>query len=87
MHGDVAVLPEWSRANYPQSKVQGNANVLIFPDLQSGNIAYKLITHIGQGEVIGPMLVGIEKPINVVSFDCDVREIVNMAALSASQVE
>ena len=87
MHGDVAVLPEWSRANYPQSKVQGDANVLVFPDLESGNIAYKLVTHIGKGEVIGPMLVGLEYPINVVSYDCDVREIVNMAALSASQAQ
>ncbi len=85
MHGDVAVLPEWSKANYPQSKVQGDANVLVFPDLESGNIAYKLVSHIGKSEVIGPMLVGLEYPINVVSFDCDVREIVSMAALSASQ--
>jgi malate dehydrogenase (oxaloacetate-decarboxylating)(NADP+) len=87
MHGDVAVLPSWSKANYPQSKIQGDANVFIFPDLQSGNISYKLITHLGKGEVIGPMIVGLQKPINVVSFDCDVREIVNMAALSASQAE
>ncbi len=87
MHGDVAVLPEWSKANYPQSKVQGDANVLVFPDLESGNIAYKLVSHIGKSEVIGPMLVGLEYPINVVSFDCDVREIVNMAALSASQAQ
>ena len=85
MHGDVAILPEWSKANYPQSKIQGDANVFVFPDLQSGNIAYKLIAHIGPGEVIGPMIIGLEKPINVVSFDCDVREIINMAALSASQ--
>ncbi len=87
MHGDVAVLPEWSRANYPQSKIQGDANVLVFPDLESGNIAYKLVSHIGKGEVIGPMLVGLEYPINVVSYDGDVREIVNMAALSASQAQ
>lgn len=87
MHGDVAVLPEWTKTNYPQSKIQGDANVFVFPDLQSGNIAYKLITHIGKGEVIGPMIVGLPKPVNVVSFDSDVREIVNMAALSASQAE
>jgi malate dehydrogenase (oxaloacetate-decarboxylating)(NADP+) len=85
MHGDVALMPEWSKTNYPQAKIQGNANVLIFPDLQSGNIAYKLITHIGRGEVIGPMIIGLQKPINVISFDSDVREITNMAALSASQ--
>ncbi len=87
MHGDVAVLPDWSRANYPQSKVQGNANVFVFPDLQSGNIAYKLMAYVGRGEVIGPMLVGLEYPINVVSYDDDVREIVHMAALSASQAQ
>jgi len=87
MHGDVALLPEWSKANYPQAKVQGNANVLVFPDLHSGNIAYKLITHIGKGEVIGPMIVGLEKPINVISFDSDVREIIHMTALSASQAD
>ncbi len=85
MHGDVALMPEWSKSYYPQSKVQGNANVLIFPDLQSGNIAYKLISHIGMGEVIGPMIIGLEKPVNVISFGSDVREIINMAALSAFQ--
>jgi len=87
MHGDVAVNPAWCKDNYPQSKIQGDANVLVFPDLQSGNIAYKLVAHIGKGEIIGPMIIGLQYPINVVSFDCDVREIVNMAALSASQAQ
>jgi malate dehydrogenase (oxaloacetate-decarboxylating)(NADP+) len=85
MHGDVAVLPEYSAQNYPHSRVQGRANVLIFPDLMSGNIAYKLVGNIGQREVIGPLLIGLKYPINLVAYDSDVGEIVNMTALSAFQ--
>jgi malate dehydrogenase (oxaloacetate-decarboxylating)(NADP+) len=85
MHGDVALLPDYAKANFPASKVQGDANVLIFPDLQSGNIAYKLVTHISKGEVIGPLIIGLKNPVNIVSFHSDVRDIVNMAAISASQ--
>ena len=87
MHGDVALLPDYAKTNFPVSQVQGDANVLIFPDLQSGNIAYKLVTHISKGEVIGPLLLGLKHPINIVSFHSDVRDIVNMAAISASQAE
>ncbi len=87
MHGDVALLPEYAKQNFPTSRVQGDANVLIFPDLQSGNIAYKLVTHISTGEVIGPLLIGLKHPVNIVSFHSDVRDIVNMAAISASQAE
>jgi malate dehydrogenase (oxaloacetate-decarboxylating)(NADP+) len=85
MHGDVAVLPDFSAANYPHSRVQGQANVLIFPDLMSGNIAYKLVGNIGRREVIGPLLIGLKYPINVIAYNSDVREIVNMTALSAFQ--
>jgi len=83
MHGDVAVLPEFSRRNYPHSRVEGQANILIFPDLMSGNIAYKLVGGIGRREVIGPLLIGLKHPINVIAYNSDVREIVNMTALSA----
>lgn len=84
MHGDVAVLPGFSTQNYPVSKVAGQANVLIFPDLTSGNIAYKLVGFLGGNrEVIGPMLIGLKYPINIIAYNSDVREIVNMAALSA----
>ena len=85
MHGDVAVLPAFSAQSYPISKVAGQANVLVFPDLMSGNIAYKLVGFIGKREVIGPMLIGLKHPINIIAYNSDVREIVNMAALSAFQ--
>jgi len=85
MHADVAVNPDFSRENYPVSRIQGDANVLIFPGLNSGNIAYKLVTHIAKGEAIGPLLIGLKYPVNVVNFNSTVRDIVNMAALSAYQ--
>ncbi len=85
MHGDVALMSQFAEKNYPHSKVKGNANVLIFPDLQSGNIAYKLVGSIGNHEVIGPMLLGLKYPINIVSINSEVHEIVNMAAFSCYQ--
>ena len=86
MHADVAILPGECEHSVPDSKVLGQANVLIFPDMQSGNIAYKLVGYLGQREVIGPLLIGLKQPINVVSTQSTVAEIVNMTALSAYEV-
>jgi len=86
MHGDVAVVPHFASHNFPHSRIQGDANVLICPDLDSANIAFKLIGSIGHGrEIIGPLVVGLKYPINVVSFNSDVREILNMACFSCYQ--
>lgn len=86
MHGDVAVEPTFADENFPQSMIRGDANVLICPDLDSANIAYKLLGYIGHGrEVIGPILEGFRYPINVVSYRSTVREIANLAAFSASR--
>ncbi len=86
MHADVAILPGQCQQAVPDSKIMGQANVLIFPDMQSGNIAFKLVGYLGQREVIGPLLIGLKQPINVVSTQSTVAEIVNMAALSAYEV-
>ncbi len=83
MHGDVAVLPNLAKENFPHSRIQGDANVLICPNLDSANIAYKLVGYIGGGrEVIGPLLEGLLHPINIASFNSTAREIANFAALS-----
>jgi len=83
MHGDVAVLPSLAKDFFPHSSIQGDANVLICPNLDAANIAYKLVGYIGQGrEVIGPVLEGLLKPINIASFNSTAREIANFAALS-----
>jgi malate dehydrogenase (oxaloacetate-decarboxylating)(NADP+) len=86
MHADVAILPGECDRSVPDCKVMGQANVLIFPDMQSGNIAYKLVGYLGEREVIGPLLIGLKQPINMVSTKSSVAEIVNMAAISAYEV-
>jgi malate dehydrogenase (oxaloacetate-decarboxylating)(NADP+) len=86
MHADVAVVPGRAELVVPDAAVAGNANVLVFPDLQSANIAYKLVGGLGQREVIGPLLYGLKQPINLVCARSTVAEIVNMAALSAYEV-
>ena len=79
---DIAVSPELIEKNYPFSSLKGGANVLIFPDLGSANIAYKLLSKLGGGETLGPILMGMSKPVHVVSRDTEVEEIVNVCALA-----
>jgi len=81
MMADTATVPELLK-EYPFSTLKGAANVLIFPDLQSGNIAYKLLMRLGGAEAIGPVLMGLSKPVHVLQRGAAVEEIVNMAALA-----
>ncbi|HHS12229.1 MAG TPA: NADP-dependent malic enzyme [bacterium] len=80
MQGDVAVVPEVMKENYPFSPLQGNANVLVFPDLQSGNIAMNLLKRLGGAETIGPIQVGLNRPVHVIRKTATVEEIVRLAA-------
>ena len=82
MQADTAVVPEIIEQDYPFSTLRGGANVLVFPDLQSGNIAYKLMMRIGGAEALGPLLVGMAKPVHVLQRGCEVEDIVNMAAIA-----
>jgi malate dehydrogenase (oxaloacetate-decarboxylating)(NADP+) len=86
MHADVAVVRGHCDLSVPDAAVEGDANVLVFPDLQSANIAFKLVGGLGQREIIGPLLYGLKYPINLVCARSSVAEIVNMAALSAYEV-
>jgi malate dehydrogenase (oxaloacetate-decarboxylating)(NADP+) len=86
MQADTALVPEISAEEFPFNKVPGNANVLIFPDLQSGNIAYKLMARMGGADAIGPILVGMNKPVFVLQRGSDVNDIVNMAAITAMEI-
>jgi malate dehydrogenase (oxaloacetate-decarboxylating)(NADP+) len=79
---DTAVMPEFMAEEYPFSKLKGSANVLIFPDLQSANIAYKLMQRLGRAESIGPILMGLSRPVHVLQRGAEVKDIVNMAALA-----
>ncbi len=82
IQANVALDPDLVEKQYPFSKLKGNANVFIFPDLQSGNIAYKLLHKLGGAEQIGPILMGTKKPVHVLQRGDDVTDIVNMAAVA-----
>jgi malate dehydrogenase (oxaloacetate-decarboxylating)(NADP+) len=82
MQADTAVMPDLLRRTYPFSRLQDQANVLIFPDIQSGNIAYKLVQRLGGAEAIGPILMGMKKPVHVLHRALDVEEIVGMSAFA-----
>ncbi|MEK7408986.1 MAG: NADP-dependent malic enzyme [Acidobacteriota bacterium] len=82
MQADTAVVPEIIEETYAFSTLKGGANVLIFPNLEAGNIAYKLLGRIGGCEVIGPILMGMSKPVHVLQRGAEVNEIVNMAAIA-----
>lgn len=81
MQADVAVVPDLMRRHYPFSQVN-DANILVFPHLAAANTAYKLLSHLGGAEAIGPLLVGMAKPIHVLATGADVRDIVNVAILA-----
>jgi len=79
---DDAVSPDVIEQQYPFSALKGGANVLIFPDLASANIATKLLAKIGGGEIIGPILMGMSRPVHVLQRTATVEEIVNVAAIA-----
>ncbi len=81
MQADTAVEPGIAREAFPLSRIQGDANILVCPDLESANIAYKLLWRLGKVEAIGPILTGINAPVHVLQRGVDVNDIVNMAAL------
>jgi len=85
MQADTAVIPNIIENEYPFSSLKGRANVLIFPDLNSGNIAYKLMARIGQASVVGPILMGMKKPIHVLQRGATVDDIINMTAIAVAE--
>jgi malate dehydrogenase (oxaloacetate-decarboxylating)(NADP+) len=87
MHLEVAVVKEIASENYPHSRIQGDANVLIFPDLASGNIGYKLVERLGRAESLGPILMGMKRPVNVLPPGVTVAEIVAATAITAVAAE
>ncbi len=87
IQANVALDPDLVERQYPFSKLKGNANIFIFPDLQSGNISYKLLHKLGGAEQIGPILMGTKKPVHVLQRGDDVTDIVNMAAVAVVDVQ
>jgi phosphate acetyltransferase len=84
---DAAVVQSVADKKAPGSEVAGKANVLVFPDLQSGNIGYKLVQRFANASAIGPILQGMAKPVNDLSRGCSVQDVVDMIAITALQCE
>jgi malate dehydrogenase (oxaloacetate-decarboxylating)(NADP+) len=82
MQADTATFPEILNKSYPFASLKSAANILIFPDLNAGNISYKLLHRLGGAEAIGPILMGMKKPVHVLQRGDDVADIVNMAAIA-----
>jgi malate dehydrogenase (oxaloacetate-decarboxylating)(NADP+) len=88
MQANFALNAKLRDKHFPFTKLKGlNANTLIFPDLNSGNIAYKMMQEIGDSEVIGPIICGTKRPVHIVQLGSSVREIVNMAAIAVVDVQ
>jgi len=87
MQVDAALVPDVCMKKCPGCKIKGDANVLIFPDLNSGNIAYKLVERLAKASAVGPILQGLRKPVNDLSRGCSVDDVVDVTAITVVEAQ
>jgi len=84
---DAAIVPEVAKIKYPESPLAGRANILIFPNLEAGNIGYKLVQRLGNARAVGPLFLGLNKPASDLSRGCIVEDIVDCVAVTAIRAQ
>lgn len=82
---DCAIVPEVAKLKAPKSRIAGNVNTFIFPNIDAGNIGYKIAARLGEYEAVGPILQGLNAPINDLSRGCNAEEVYKMAMITAAQ--
>jgi malate dehydrogenase (oxaloacetate-decarboxylating)(NADP+) len=87
LHADLAINASERQQLFPFSRLSGEANILVFPDLNSANISYKLLKELSEAEFVGPILIGMGAPVNILEQECSVRSVVNMTAITAVQIQ
>ena len=82
---DAAIVPEVAKKKAPGAQIQGDANVFIFPSLEAGNIGYKIAQRLGGYDAVGPVLQGLNSPVNDLSRGCSIEDVYNLSIITAAQ--